>query len=1658
MSPIFQITTPDIGPLSWVKGEIDLALEQARSEMTAYAATPADGLLQKARARLHQAHGALVVVGLEGVIEFSQALEQLLAALAEGKAPDPAAATHAAQNGLDSLHAYLDGLMAGETHQSLKLFPAYRTLIVACGLPDPSPGELFFPDLTQRPPRREREPDPLLDEALASRLRAARMGFERGLVKWLKADAKGISEMKASLTMVELTRTTSATRAYWWISLGVLDALGADGLPDAAGTKRFLLRLASQIKKLVEGLADVPTPLLREALYLAATATQGHAALAVVRAAYRLDNLLPAAPVTVGRRDEHIGRLRELVAMARQDWSLLCGGTMAALPPFHEHVTELADEAIATHEFSYVQLTAAICEQANLLRRNPMRHNETLAIEMDSALSLAESALDHFSLLGDDFAQQVNVVVARLARAAAGEALEMPDAALADATPPRAPGRLLLESVANGVHANLGIIEQVLDGFFRDPTRKERLDELQAPLQRVEEALAVLDEPRAMAVLAECAAAFGKFSQADFIPRREDFDQVAQKLLSIGFFISQLALGPASAESFFGSATPDATPARGDQAATGNNAPLDTQSEAEAAALDAELRNIFFEEAQDILATFAAHLPRLHAAPNDQEELVALRRGFHTIKGSGRMVGLHALGEAAWSVEQVLNHWLEKTLTATSPLLDMLDSAADVFGAWIKQLEAGGGSQYDASELARRCATLLAATGTENVPQFILDTVSPAPTFIESATTDEAPQATPPAVPPEPPTQPIAEPMPVSAEVFAFPEPLPVRVGDVEVAPSLYNLYLEETRSHLATLQASLGHESVPGDSVIRAAHTAASIAAATGFLPIHHLAHALEAALMRFAQMHAVPSETQRFTFARCAGALTGMLGAVAERRMPGEEAELAATLDAMTPTQAAAESALPATERRAKRIDDEIDRQLLPLFLDESGELMRDIGEHLRAWRAAPDDGEMPRILARALHTLKGSARMAGAMGCGELLHAMETRVEEAAASMPVSPANIDALETSFDRIAGLIDTLRDPAAITLPVRMPPSPWPAELPPAAMEPFMLASPMAQPILRVRADLVDQWVNDAGEISIARTRIEGELGELKLTLADLTDSVLRLRSQLREVEIQAESQMQSHQAHAADNPQPFDPLEFDRFTRFHEVTRMMAESVNDVATVQHNLLLNLEHASTALAAQARLNRDLSQRLMSARMVSFDSIAERLHRVVRQAAKDAGKRVNLDIRNGHAEMDRSVLEKMAGPIEHLLRNSTAHSIEDASTRSMAGKPAIGQIALTLTQAGNEIVISISDDGAGLDFNRIRQRAVDQGLLTHDAAADEAALTQLIFHPGFSTAAEITTLSGRGVGMGVVKNETTALGGRIEVQSTAGQGVTFRLTLPLTLAITQAVLVQVGNQRYAIPASMVEQVHEMGPETIAAIRQAGGTQWKGTQYPWHYLPRLLGDVSAAPAAAHQAWLLQIKNGMDRLALEVDGLVGNQEIVVKPMGAQLARVPGLIGATVLAEGEIALLVNPTTLLARAIGQSLNAPLATANGQAAVSAPLIMVVDDSLTVRKVTSRLLARHGYRVLTAKDGVDALEQLREELPDVMLVDIEMPRMDGFNLTRAIRADARLAHIPIIIITSRTASKHRLHAAEAGVNQYFGKPYNEDELLKCIADFIQQGKS
>ena len=1633
----------DVGPLTWVQGEIHLALTRTAEALQNYGAHPADTApLKFAQTHLHQASGALAIVGLEGLTRVAEAVERVMEALQQGQIASPGESTAVCQNALKALVDYLDDLLNGADNQPLQLLPVYAELVALLGITEVSPADLFFPDLSPLLPPRAAAAPP--EAELPLHLRQVRGAFQRGLLKWLRQDASGLNEMQAAVAAVEQTQNHSSTRAFWWVSMAMIDALRAGDLNVDNSIKKLCARIDLQIRKLREGARTVPERLLRELLYRVAIANPGSSQVARVRDVYGLDGQLPE-PAAVKSRQVAPHALREALAAAKDDWDNYAAGSATALPRFKQHLAAVHDGARTLAQVDLLRLCAALDATVAPLDNSEQRPGSALALEVASALLLVDGAVDEIDHLGSEFPQLVDAMAARLAALRRGDTPASSDLSRLKEISRQAQERLLLSQVGREMLANLGQVEQGLDAFFRDPEKRGTLLTLAQALDEVRGVLSILGEERAAALLHDCSRRIDALAAGVSRPEETvEFEAIARQLSAIGFFVGALHHGGADIDAMLGATASTAATATGEtndpfdgtpSAAAAALAPQDPPAAAATAAttgapeggdstvllanaaqIDAELLAIFIEEARELLDTVATSLPRCIEQPHDLQNLTVIRRAFHTLKGSGRMVGLVDFAQVAFAVEKVLNLWLKNEQNTTPAVHEMLRQARALFGAWVADLETDTRPEHDAGGLLSLCARLT-------------DVGSDA----QTADMPETPGPT-----------------------------------------SIHDMYCAEARGHIALLQQTVAawsaSASPPPDSMLRAAHTLAGISATVGNEPVGVLARALERALERALQragnLAGGAAGEDLAPLVQAIDALQMMLDALARGEPVPALSGQAVQLDAwLTPVGAAPmlgaalSVATAAAEGRTLQLRDEFDAQLLPIFVEEAEDLLRGIGSKLRSWRNAPGAAELPQQLLRLLHTLKGSARMAGAMGFGELVHGLETRIGQYAHMDAEPGGGFDELDASFDQLLALRETLvsgRSEAGA-----------PAAAAPAAASAASAADSAAtalttvQPTplgqgaqLRVRADLIDALVNEAGEIAIARTRIEGEVRTLKTSLLDLSESVISLRTYLREIELQADTQMQSQLAQTQEVSATFDPLEMDRYTRFQEVVRMMAESVNDVGTVQQSLLRNVDHTHAAIAAQARLNRELSQALMGVRMLPFDSVADRLYRVVRQSAKEAGRRANLDIRGGEVEIDRSVLEKIIGPIEHLLRNAVAHGIEARELRLAAGKPEIGEIILALKPEGNEIVIELADDGAGLDYPRIRSKALALGLLDAGAAADEAQLADCIFAPGFSTAAQLSTMAGRGVGLDVVKTDVGSLGGRIELGAQAGRGTRFRITLPLTLVVSQAVLVRAGGRGYALAASMVAQVQELRPDAMEEIRAQGHCVWQGHNYSWHYLPRLLGDALCEPPPRRRHWLLLLRGAQTQLALEVDELLGSREIVVKNIGAQLARVVGITGATVLGDGEVVLIINPLVLAGRSPGaaEAARQPLV-AQG----IAPLVMVVDDSLTVRKITGRLLEREGYHVLVAKDGLDALNQMQELTPDVLLADIEMPRMDGFDLARNMRNNPRLKTVPIIAITSRIADKHRNFAQEVGIDHYLGKPYDEDQLLRLIRHLLKVGR-
>ncbi|HKB74184.1 MAG TPA: Hpt domain-containing protein [Burkholderiales bacterium] len=1779
----------DVGPLSWVKGEIDHAIQRAQDALRAFAADGADAAQLKAsQSHLHQAHGALSIVGLEGITRVSEELEGLLAGIEKEASLRKNEIFRLVERALNGIRAYLDQLMAGNPNQPLRLYALYRDVVTARG-GHADPTDLYYPNLTFRPPKRHKLAGAPKAAESDKYLREQRGRYQRGFLKWLKNDASGAEEMRAAIDAIEAVQGPASQRAFWWVSLAFFDALAHKALPQDLDAKHLCNRIEQQIKRLLEGTPSVAERLMREVLYYVARAKPATARVREVQEAYHLDQTIPAAESDGDTVEENpaLKSAREHLTHAKDAWNKFASGNPPSLLAFRDSASALKGEADRLGNADLTALAGEVAEVAAWLTSNRENMSEAVALEVATALLLFENALAGFAHLSSEFAQQAQLLRSRLEDCILGKLRRSaPEIPLLDEMSRKAQERLLMNQVVSEMRANLRTIEQVLDAFFRDTAKRDELASLDKPVHQLLGALEMLGEQRARDSLAAAAEEIHRFSGAAHSASPQDFEHIAQTLSGLGFYIESLAHGKidfdaamqpiaAARKEEADAAQPLATveaqvaeqqretaslyeewktkPEDGvlraelkknlaalqkdagliadqkledsagralkalDKTSTMPLTPFLREAiekitaaaapspspeaakliDASAEAIDAELLGVYLEESDEVLAMIREHLDTVREQHANKEALTTIRRGFHTLKGSGRMVGLMRLGEAAWAVEQTMNAWVQEERAATPALLQLIGQAHEYFSDNVKRLKAGGVSS-DERSLVAAAERVRRGEATEQASQEALGTPSaPAAEPAASAKAELAPATRVPVAPAEP-------------EEF-------VQLGEHRVSTTLFAIFSGEARAHVIAIREeheTLRQHGVVSDGLLRAVHTLAGTSGTVKISTLSDLGYALEKALQKLATSEL--SEDEQSLVGEAIDTIETMVASVVELRVPRAVPELVARLEhigeqagvsgeATTPEEREATPQSPLSreaveelaeteagdsslddldlditlERRQRRLDDDLDPELLQIFIDEAQELVPSVGAAMRDWRDSPANSALGQALQRVLHTLKGSARMAGAMALGELTHHMEARVENAMSVKTLPSALFEELETSWDRMGYLFEQLQkprapegdlpafaappEPAAVALeaPEGVPePAPL-AGAPAAAAKPVPLAERELQPkaLLRVRADVVDRLVNQAGEVAIARSRIEGEMRALKAAMQELTDNVLRLRAQLREIEIQAESQMQSRQELARESMREFDPLEFDRFTRFQEVTRLMAESVSDVSTVHGNLVNAVDETEKALLAQARLNRDLQQDLMRVRMVPFGSLQERLYRVVRQTGKETGKRANLDIKGTQVELDRSVLERITGPFEHLLRNAVTHGIETPDKRRAAAKPEIGEIRLDLKQEGNEVQLSLSDDGGGLAIDRIREKAIEKGFIGPDTTLSEAEIADFIFRAGFSTATEVTQVAGRGVGMDVVRSEVAALGGRVEMRFTRGQGTRFTIYLPLTLAVTQTVLVRAGSRTYAIPSVMVEQVLQLRQEQLVSAYASRQTEWQDRRYPFHYLPHLLGISDAVAEQKRFSPTLYLRSGTNAIALHVDEMIGsNQEIVVKSIGPQLQRVAGITGATVLGTGEIVLILNPVLLALKEVAARPAIVYEAPKPQVAATQPTIMVVDDSLTVRKVTGRLLERHGYLVVTARDGVEAMEKLLEVVPDVMLVDIEMPRMDGFDLTRNVRADKRLARVPIIMITSRTADKHQNYAKEIGVSYFLGKPYQEDDLIEKISGFLRERRA
>ena len=1725
--------------------------------------------LTRAGELLHQATGALRMTETYGAALLVEEMEltcSYLSALRSGKGREDG--LDALTRSMVQLPIYIERLLGGGRDIALVLLPMLNDLRAARGEPLLSEGTLLLLNLS---PKRSEDragvrkgtgEDPLI---VAKRLRPK---FQLALLGWIKGgDSKRHLD---TLTKVAAALEHSSTRddmyQLWWVVGGVLESLQNGGLETSVALKRLLGQADRQLKYVIdEGLLAYEKhpidDLLNNLLYYVARSSSAGERIGDIRAAFNLAELLPG--------DEQVESAREALSAPSAKLMETVG---SAIREDLGKVKDVLDIFVRTG----MNKSSELVPQLELLKKI----SDTLGVlglgelrgDIDGEIDRLKSVVELGGVANDRIILDIASTLLRVEDRLEQQLIRLTMPAPVDAE--EAPEdddefRKVAESVMRECIINLARIKETISQSIAAQAPSAGLDNVPSLINGIKAGLLMLDKTRAMEVVDRVGSLVTAMLSAGgpLGLTQKETDRLADAIVSIEYYMETVKAGRSEPwymldnaeaclvvlrdveqrlrETAFTAPEQAAEPTQklealdieaiGQRAlaeASADAVPSEAQMQAtevmplpvvapDAEHLDPELLEIFIEEAKQEIASIKRHLPPWTASPDDMEMLITVRRSFHTLKGSGRMVGAERIGEYAWAVENLLNRLINRTLKRTPPMLDFVLEAAAAVPELIEQLEVGAEPHSDISLLIARANAF--AEGDPNAAVLTISRPkSDAPVADERA---------------------------------------------LEMDPVLHDIFSKETAGHLKVitdyLEACEGHE--PPFDVTDKLHRACHTLHGSANMANVDRGVAVAAALNRFVRHiydHKIGFQRSGLDALRAASrAINTIVGdinnpdrdradytALIEHITRLTNAVQAASIPAPPPKKPAPPAAVPAPEPLVEEAveDAEYDAEIAAIFTEESAELLESADKALVEWVKERSAQPMDE-LKRHLHTLKGGARMAGITSMGNLSHEIETLlISVDDGRVKATPAVEDLLQRAIDElhrmrdlvIAGkpvraaaelvqriqqanagfevaddtdvelapddtsveeapsveftiepddtvsmvivdspLADELAEIGAekeapveeVLAPVEPEPEPepkaTPAPTPPPAERPAaakkvpadvrpLRTADQRQEFARVDADLLEDLLNAAGEISIYHSRLNQQVSSFEFHVDELEQTVARLREQLRKLEIETEAQiMHGHQDTLV--ARDFDPLELDRYSNIQQLSRALAESANDLGSLKDLLKSVTTEAEGLLVQQSRVTAELQDGLMRTRMVPFDRHVPRLTRLVRQVAQEAGKRAELAVEGASGELDRQVLDKMLPPFEHMLRNAVVHGVEDAGARQKAGKPAVGRITIRLHREGAEMVIDVSDDGAGLDVESIRRKAYEMELLSPESKVTDEEIMDLVLTPGFSTAGTVTQSAGRGVGMDVVANEVKKLGGSLRISSVTGQGTNFTVRLPFTLAITQALIVRTGEEVYALPLPTVEGVARIPRGELESLlsHSEPSYQYGEQSYKFRHLGMYLGG-QAAKLSEEEASVpvILVHAGEYSAALLVDEMLASREIVVKAVGPQLASIRGVSGATILGDGRIILILDIHALV------RTGAPVVELKSAAPTPSddrPLALVVDDSITVRRVTERFLHRSGLRVETAKDGLDAISVMQDHKPDVILLDIEMPRMDGYEFASHVRNDPRVADVPIIMITSRVGDKHRARAIELGVNDYLGKPYQDSQLLEAIRRQLEE---
>jgi len=801
------------------------------------------------------------------------------------------------------------------------------------------------------------------------------------------------------------------------------------------------------------------------------------------------------------------------------------------------------------------------------------------------------------------------------------------------------------------------------------------------------------------------------------------------------------------------------------------------------------------------------------------------------------------------------------------------------------------------------------------------------------------------------------------------------------------------------------------------------------------------------------------------------------------------------------------------------------VPYFAPEAAEHLDVMTRSLLALeQSGTPTQEVVASLFRAVHTLKGAAYTVGCAPVGDVAHRIEDLLEGVRdGRLSLSPAVIEAVFGGVDalrlllgsaslispsvravvqRMLDTLDGLRpapppleagpvhgaeleeesmpaEPAGIAHVAPAPPRfvpPAPAVPAPAIGDRRGRESQEGRPSIRVNLDRLDSLMNLVGELVIARSRLDQRFAQIEHVNELLAFSGGRMAQTVRDFEekhrytqlppgsvgVGGEGRQPVDEAGLTEPlSKLFAELEFDRYDDFNIFARSVDEISADVSEIQAQMTGLIRSVGEDTVHLQRLTQSLRSEMTRARMVPIGRLFARFNRPAREAARAAGKSVALQLSGEAVEVDNAVIEQIADPLLHLVRNAIDHGIETDEERRAAGKPARATVSLSAYHQGSFVHVQVADDGRGMDPVLLRERAVRQGFLSPEAAhalGDREALT-LVFLPGFSTAGEVTATSGRGVGMDVVRTNVSRLHGEIDLQSEPGSGTRITIKLPLTVVISDALLVRSGGETFAVPMNAIRSIVQVRPADIERAGDRERVVVEEEAVELVRLDRVLALPAGAPAARQPA--LVFRSGVHPLAVAVDELVGKEDVVIKSLGGLLERVGPFAGATISGAGRVILLVDPSSLAeaaeaARQPGRAGTVARARGAAGAVARARRILLVDDSISIRKFVGQMLEKAGFEVITASDGAEALRRLGDTAVDAVITDLEMPRISGYELIEDLRARASTRALPVVVLTTRAGAKHVNLARRLGIAHYVTKPVDEGAFVRLMVSLTARG--